>query len=634
MMIPLQVLLVEDSEDDALLLLRELRRGGYQVEYKRVETAEALQAALSEKRWDIIIADYTLPHFSGLAALKLIQEQEIDIPFLMVSGTVDEEMAVAAMKAGAHDYLMKNNLKRLVPAVQRELREAIVRLEHQLAEKRIREQAALLNATQDAILVCDFNDRIQLWNQSATRLYGWSEQEACGSLASHLLFKGTPSIYPKAQAILQKKGEWQGEFQQLTKARKTIIVESRWKLLKNFLGEAQCILIVNTDITDKKQLQDQFLRTQRLESIGTLAGGIAHDLNNVLAPILMGIEILRMRSEDLQTQKLLDTLESSAKRGADIVKQVLTFARGTEGDHSELQLKHLVREILEMVKETFPKSISIASDLSRNLWLISGDATQLQQVLLNLCVNARDAMPNGGSLKIKAENIWLKQDKHSGSLEDEAKPYILLSVSDTGAGIPAPILDKIFEPFFTTKPVGQGTGLGLSTTSGIVKSHGGFIRVESQEGKGSCLKIYLPAQGTLETASTEKEGESLPLGAGELILVVDDEASIRDISKQTLEACGYRVLTAEDASEAVAVYTQHRQEIRVAIVDEKMPVTDGLATIQILQKINADLKVIAVSGFTSENQISLLKNCGIHAFLSKPYTATRLLKTVSEVLKE
>ncbi len=649
-MSPLRLLLVEDSENDSLLLLRELRRGGYQPTWERVETLEALKNALSQSEWDLVICDYTLPDFSGTDALHLLKEIRVDLPFLIVSGTINEEMAVAAMKAGAHDYLMKNNLARLVPAVERELREAAVRHSRRLAEEQIREQAALLDVAQDAILVLNLQDRICFWNQSAERLYGWAKEEVVGSKAARVLFATTPSEYAIARKTLMAKGEWQGEFNQFTKAKKAITVESRWKLLKNQQGEPQSLLVVNTDITEKKQIQAQFLRAQRLESIGTLAGGIAHDLNNVLAPILMGVDILRMRCADEKSNKVLDTIEVSAQRGADIVRQVLTFARGLDGNRGDLQIRHLIREIVQMARETFPKSIQILPDTPADLWIVYGDATQLQQVLLNLCVNARDAMPAGGSLKIKGENVWLGETgdslRESNSLippgtqqalsaHPDAKPgsYVLLTVSDTGTGIAPDLLEEIFEPFFTTKPIGQGTGLGLSTVRAIVNSHGGFIQVESELGKGTRFKIYLPAEATAQVQLDEREAEELLSGNGELVLVVDDEASIRDIARQTLEAFGYRVLTAEDGTEAVTLYAQHCPEVLVAIVDMKMPILDGRATINALRKIDSKLKIIPASGVTSDDRADDLQGFDARSVLEKPYTAAHLLRTLSRVLR-
>ncbi|MBD1924371.1 response regulator [Microcoleus sp. FACHB-831] len=634
MRIPLRLLLVEDSEDDAMLLTRELRRGNYDPVYERVDTAAAMSEALDREQWEIVIADYAMPQFSGISALQVLQQKQLDLPFIIVSGTIGEDVAVGAMKAGAHDYMNKDNLARLVPAVERELREAKVRQERIVAQEQIREQAALLDVAQDAIIVQDLEDRICFWNKSAERLYGWTSQEVIGKKAAELLFAdptATLHLTPHP-SLLTRKGEWQGELDQVTKEGEEIIVESRWRLMRDGSGQPKSVLVVNTDITEKKKLEIQFLRTQRLESIGTLAGGIAHDLNNVLAPILMGLEIIKMKLPDPESQKVLATLEASTKRGADIVRQVLAFARGLEGRHAELQVKHLVREIAHMAQETFPKYIDIRVEIPVTPWVILGDATQLQQVLLNLCVNARDAMPNGGKLLIRAENVRL--DENYARMHLEAKPgiYVLLTVTDTGMGIPPAIIDKIFEPFFTTKPVGQGTGLGLSTILGIVRSHGGFINVYSDVGKGTSFKVYLPADTKIELEDIEIEHDDMPSGGGELVMVIDDEASIRDIAKQTLETFGYKVITADDGSEAIALYVQQQVKVHVAIVDMKMPIMDGPATIRALRKLDPKVKIIAASGLTLGGQMAEASTVNAQAVLPKPFTAENLLKTIYRVM--
>ncbi len=428
-----------------------------------------------------------------------------------------------------------------------------------------------------------------------------------------------------------KNGSWEGEFYQKTKSGKEIIVESRWTLVHEFSKKTQTILVVNTDITQKKLLEAQFLRAQRLESIGTLASGIAHDLNNVLAPILMTAQLLEAQVNDERSRRLLPILIANAKRGANLVKQVLSFTRGLEGDRTILQLKHLIIEIQQIIKETFPKSIEVFTQISPNLWTISGDATQLHQVLMNLCVNARDAMPNGGTLKISAENLFIDDNFTKMHIDAKVGHHIVISVADGGIGIQPEILDRIFEPFFTTKEVGKGTGLGLSTVLGIIKSHGGFINVYSEAGKGSQFKVYLPAQDATETV--EEQHQELPPGQGELILVVDDEAAIRDVTKTSLESHNYKAITASDGIEAIALYAEHRDEISLVLTDMLMPSMDGLTTIRTLRKINPDVKIIAVSGLSSADKVDAAYDMGIKAFLPKPYTANQLLQTISTVKK-
>ena len=391
--------------------------------------------------------------------------------------------------------------------------------------------------------------------------------------------------------------------------------------------EGVCFVL---DLTERKKLEQQFLRAQRMESIGTLAGGIAHDLNNILGPIMLSLNLLEMHFPDKASQHLLAIVGASAKRGADMVKQVLSFARGVGGDRMEVQVRHVVQDIEKIVFETFPKNIKVQTVLPRDLWLISGDPTQLHQVLLNLCVNARDAMPDGGSLTISAQNM--KIDAHYAGLNLEAKPgpYVVLQVEDTGTGMPPEILEKIFDPFFTTKEIGKGTGLGLSTSLAIVKSHGGFIRAYSEAGRGTQFKIYLPALTEHSRETAAAAAAEMPRGNGELVLVVDDEASVRHITQRTLEAFGYRVLLAADGAEALAVYSRHIGEIAVVLTDMMMPVLDGAAIIQVLLKLNPKLPIIAASGLPSND--ARATNLGVRQFLSKPYTADHLLKALKQVL--
>ncbi len=323
-------------------------------------------------------------------------------------------------------------------------------------------------------------------------------------------------------------------------------------------------------------------------------------------------------------------MEINAKRGADLVKQVLSFARGVEGKRITLQLRHLIVEVAKILKETFPKSIEVSTDVLQDLWMVSGDSTQLHQVLMNLCVNARDAMPNGGSLSISAENLLIDENYVRMNLEAKEGHYIMITISDTGVGIPREILDRIFEPFFTTKDVGQGTGLGLSTVLGIVKSHGGFVNVYSEPGIGSSFQVHLPAVQEMETITPE---EFLPqTGHGELILLVDDEIAIQDITRTSLETHNYKTLIASDGIEAIALYAQNKDKISAVLMDIMLPTLDGLTAIRTLQKINPQVRIIASSGLMSDNKLSAVAAIGVNTFLLKPYTVNELLLSLQKVL--
>jgi signal transduction histidine kinase/CheY-like chemotaxis protein len=428
-------------------------------------------------------------------------------------------------------------------------------------------------------------------------------------------------------------GGWQGELQNFTKNQREITVEARFTLIRDKEGQPKSILAIITDITERKKIETQFMRAQRMESIGTLAGGIAHDLNNILSPILMSIYLLKKTSKNSKVTQILETIELSAQRGADIVRQVLSFAGGLDGERIEIQPKDLLKDILNIIKDTFPKDIRFSSSVPNNTWAIFGDPTQLRQILLNLCVNARDAMPRGGSLTIGVENCLL--DEHYAAMNIQAKPgdYVKISVTDTGEGIPPDVLVKIFEPFFTTKAVGRGTGLGLSTLMAIVKGHEGFVNVSSKTGKGCTFKVYLPAMNVSSKVRKKSPGKaSRSRGNGETILVVDDEALIRTITSQTLRACGYQVLTATDGAKAMAVYVKHRKKIALVLTDMSMPIMDGESVIRALTKLNPAIKIIAASGLNDRRIVARVSRANIKHFLPKPYTAATLLKTIRAVL--
>ena len=500
--------------------------------------------------------------------------------------------------------------------------------ERKRSEERIRELATLLDIASDAIAVIDLDRKILYWNNGAERLYGWTAQEAVGRQAEDLLH---PSSAEGPNVALQetlKTGRWNGELQQISKGAKELKIESRWTLMHDVRGRPHRILVVSTDITEKKLLEAQFYRTQRLESLGTLASGIAHDLNNVFTPILMATDMLKGQARDEQLKKYMATIETSSLRGQRIVQQVLSFARGMDGERVPLRPSQIIEEVQHIVSETFPRSIGLQCDVPHDLWNIVGDPTQVHQVLMNLCLNARDAMPNGGVLQITARNEILDADQIRGSVDAQPGPHLVLTVSDTGSGIPPGILDKIFDPFFTTKGPGKGTGLGLATVHTIVRKAGGFITVESAAGEGTTFRVYLPCG----IGSPREEEKDVPAellrGAGELILVVDDEDSVRDVSQETLEEFGYRVMVARDGTEAVALFAEHRQNVALVVTDLMMPHMDGHATIRALRRIDPNVRVVAMSGLPEREggEGTLPEN--VLTFIAKPFRTDALLRAI------
>ncbi|HXT10705.1 MAG TPA: PAS domain S-box protein [Candidatus Angelobacter sp.] len=501
------------------------------------------------------------------------------------------------------------------------------------ADEQLRSQAALLDISQDAIYVRDFSDKILYWNDGAQHLYGWTLTEVRGKTATQLLSSSNDIQWSEALEAVRKQGQWSGELRQKRRDGRELIIQSRWTAVNERKGTPRAILVVNTDITEKKKLEAQLLRAQRLESIGTLASGLAHDLNNVLAPILMTVSFLKEEAQSETALGMISTLETCARRGAHIVRQVLMFARGVEGTRVLLQPKNLIEEMERIARETFPRYLHIETHICKQPWLIAGDSTQLQQVLMNLWVNARDAMPQGGTLTARVENVIVDPAETHLHPKAKAGPHVLISIADTGTGIPPELMDKIFDPFFTTKPVGQGTGLGLPTVLGIVESHGGFLHVDSKVGNGTVFKVYIPS------ASPENEHEivdtqftTLPRGNGEVILIVDDEPAIRGIASRILASHGYRPLTACEGMEALALFEQNRDNVKAVITDMMMPRMDGPTTIRSLRALKPELKTIMMTGLGEDGRVAEAKAAGSDVVISKPFTTEQLLGTLKQLL--
>lgn len=870
----IRALLIEDSEDDALLLIAALQRGGFAPDWQRVETEAALRTALPARPWDIVFCDYSMAQFDARAALSVIRESGHSVPLIVISGTIGEEIAVEMLQLGVNDHLLKQNLTRLIPAVERALREEQLALErrnterfHRLmmdrsldiicttdgtghimgvsraterilgypqeeligrktlefifpedhkktlqtrfqimegrtvldfenrwlrkdggvahlmwssswsvadqaffsvgrdmterkcldaelhllrtcvgrisdivliteagpldepgprvvfvneaftrltgytleetlgrsprflqgqktdraaldrirtalvegkpvreelinytkdaeelcleldiapvadaagrlthfvaierdvtvrkaAEAVIREQAALLDCARDAILVQDLEGHLQYWNQSAERVFGWTAEEALGRKMQELLYERQEAYRLSMEAVL-RKGEWIGEVTARAKDGRHVLIEGRWTLVRDGAGLPTGILAINTDITDRRALEAQFFRAQRIESTGMLAGGIAHDLNNILGPIIISAELLRMHADRPPNPELLETIKLSAARGAEMVKHVLSFAGGIEGRRAMVRPADLFAELWKIIRETFPKTMEVRTDVAETVWNVGGDPTQLHQVLLNLAVNARDAMSAGGTLTFAARNVEI--DEQFAAMQDgaHAGPYVVLEVADTGTGIPAGMLEKIFEPFFTTKAHGRGTGLGLSTCAAIVKSHGGFLTVESQPGVGTVFRIHLPACPESDEVEEPAAASELPRGNGEIVLVIDDEAALRSITRQTLETFGYRVMTAADGAEGVALFAQHGARIALVLTDLLMPVMDGAAAARVILRLDPAAQIIGTTGDATKSAETGFANAGVQHFLPKPYTAEALLKLIHAIL--
>jgi PAS domain S-box-containing protein len=497
-------------------------------------------------------------------------------------------------------------------------------------ERKISEQAALLDIATDAILVRDLKSQIIFWNQGAERMYGWQSQEVLVRNTKDIFYNSNDNQQEiAALETIFNSGSWEGELYKKTKLGEEIIVQSRWTLMLDADGHPKSILTVDTDITEKKRLQQQYFRAQRLESIGILAGGIAHDINNILTPILGSAQLLKTRfpQENNRVLQMLTIIENNAKQGAALVKQLLSFAKGVEGKYTILQVNDLIKDTIQFAKQTVSKSIKFSTHLSPKLFPVYGDKTQLHQVVMNLVVNAADAMPNGGHLSISAENLYIDQEIQQINCHAKVGNYIVITVRDTGIGMSPEIVERIFEPFFTTKDFGKGTGLGLSTVQGIIKSHKGFINVDSKVGKGSKFQVFLPSINQ-EISILKSDDHKMYQGRGEVILLVDDEAQIIEVTKTILESYNYQIITARNGKEAIDVYIQNQDKIKLVLMDIMMPEMDGNTAIYKLKEINPQVQIIACSGRNIEPD----NEAQVAAILLKPYSNQELLEKLNFVL--
>ncbi|MBD1843863.1 response regulator [Cyanobacteria bacterium FACHB-63] len=658
-----KVLLVEDNAAEARLL-QEILKHTIECRFQLVPVQRMREAIalLESESFDVVLLDLTLPDSAGLDSLNTMLRHSPNLPIVVLTNTNDDQLAIHAVRHGAQDYLVKRQInpdtfiRSIRYAIERKqaaeaLREANDILEHRVQERTSELETANQRLQQEIDRAQKIQERLELaqkaakmgsfeWNLHTQAMAWTAEVEALYGIAPGS-FGGTNAhwialIHPDDRAKIEQ------ECQSVIAQRHGLDTEFRilhpngsirWIAVQSsvFASELDSprMLGIHMDITEKKQLEAQFLRAQRLESLGTLASGIAHDLNNILTPILAVTQLLPLKLPNLSDQNrvLLTTAETSARRGADLVKQILSFARGVEGRRVSLQLCHVLREIQHIIQPTFPKSIDLHTDIAPDLWTITGDATQIHQILMNLCVNARDAMPDGGSLTLKAENVTIDAAIARLHLDAQVGTYVLVTVTDTGSGITSENLQRIFDPFFTTKDIGKGTGLGLSALLGIVRSHGGFVDVHSQINQGSQFKIYLPATSTIAPPAP-LNFKSLS-GEQTLILIVDDEAAVCETTKAILLDYDYQVLTAASGLAAIDLLTQYKTQIETVLLDLMMPSLDGFATLPLLRHWNPQLYAIAMSGVASTEVVAQAEAHGFQGFLQKPFTTQDLVSILS-----
>ena len=506
--------------------------------------------------------------------------------------------------------------------------------ERKAYEKRLREQAALLDVTQDAIFVLNLKREITYLNRGAQTLYGIRSDEALGRRYEDMVYRQVPENYESDWARFLESGALVGERNQTRRGGQKIIVQKRATLVRDEKGQPWAALVVVTDITESKRIEAQYLRAQRLENLGALTGGVAHDLNNVFTPILMASEMLEPITRNRQDRELVQLMAVSARRGAAIVQQLLTYGRVGDSLREQVDVGVVLRDLDRLMQETFPKIHTLRVQWPEELWPIKADCTQLHQVLLNLCVNARDAMSTGGTLSVTAANAQVDEEFARQQIGAKAGPHVVIRVADTGSGIPEDIVDKIFDPFFTTKTAGRGTGLGLSTVLSILQAHGGFVNVETQEGRGSTFALFFPAMTSPQLVEREEEGRRASGGRGELVLLADDEPAVRAGLELALTKSGYRVVGAVNGAEAIALFAQHADAVRVVIADLMMPIMDGGQLLHALHRFNEKVPAIVISGI-KVNRDELQKIFGGRLrVLTKPFLTEAMLRVVRELIDE
>ena len=639
---PLRVLIVEDSENDARLVVRRLEQSGFSPFWKRVDGAESLRAALSTHAWDIVLSDHSMPGFGSLQALSVLQEAGADVPFVVVSGAIREEDAVVVIRAGAADYIAKENFSRLIPVVERELRAAHLRREHQQLEGIQRENQArrnaILESALDSIVTIDHEGKVFEWNRAAEKTFGYRRADVLGKVLADLIIPpklrerhkqglarylatGESNLLGRRMELMAMRADGTEFPVELTVTRVPVEGEP---IFTSFIR----------DVTERRTLEEQLRQLQKMESIGQLAAGVAHDFNNILS-VIQGHAYLVLGGmvQGKEAEESIKQIGAAAKRAAGLTRQLLTFSRKQQMQLQELNLNEVINATAKMVARLLGADVAMEFVPAQDLPGISGDVAMIEQILLNLVVNARDAMAKGGQLTISTSVCQLEGEAAKRNPEARPGVFVRLAVSDSGSGIAPEVLPRIFEPFFTTKSTGKGTGLGLATVYGIAKQHQGWIEVESEVGKGTTFNVFLPASSKPVTVTKEPGHTPAARGRRETILLAEDEPALRRLAGHILGNLGYEVLEAGTGMEAIQVWEQHAKKVDLLLTDLVMP--DGLTGRELakqMQTRDPSLKVVYTSGYSPETQETTFVFLEGTNFLQKPYPPSKLAEVVRHCL--
>jgi PAS domain S-box-containing protein len=647
----IRMLIIEDSEDDTLLLLRELKRRGIVPESLRVDTPGSFLDALARGKWDVIIADYNLPKFNALDALKWVHEKGIDLPFIIVSGAIGEETAVSAMKAGAHDYIKKGDFGRLIPAIEREMREVKVRSEKREAERALKESERLLRAVIDAtpalIYVKDRDGRIILCNRCAAEWFRLTPDRMVGKTEGELfetageMAEGLEWLFSDDMEVIRTQSPHFIPDHPYHFPDGSLRHMAVTKVPLELSGKKDYVLTVSIDISeqiqaeeDRERMQMQLLQAQKMDAIGVLTGGVAHDFNNLLTAIhgCTDMALLRVEKGDPIYHDLRE-VQIASEKAADLTHQLLLFSRKTPILFVPLDLNKVIGDLLKMLHRLIGEDIQILTRLTRTLWPVRADRGTIEQVIMNLAVNARDAMPKGGTLTLATQNVVVNEAVAGDNPKARPGTFVCFQITDTGVGIDPVVLPHIFEPFFSTKAPGKGTGLGLSVAYGIVLQHEGWIEVASTPGSGSTFTVYLPAaEGAVEIVEEEETRMEQYRGGGERILLVEDEEGLRRFMDRALTKYGYEVVETSNVREALDVYNRESGAFDLVLTDVVLPGESGIEFVERLYRLKRDIRVLLTSGYTDQkSQWPVIQEKG-YPFLQKPFTLAGLLRTVHEML--
>jgi two-component system, cell cycle sensor histidine kinase and response regulator CckA len=636
----LRVLIVEDSEDDALLLIRQLRRGGYDPVFKRVDTPAGMQEALLEDEWDIVISDYAMPLFSAFAALDLLKRHDLDLPFIIVSGAIGEEIAVAAMKSGAHDYMMKDNVRRLIPAIARELREARVRRERRRALTALQESEERYRSLVDnldlGIALIDPDFTVIMANAARNKICGEASPNAIGSKCFRAWQQSDAVCSDCPAACAMTSGQVAEVDREVLEpdGKHRIFRVRAFPTFDSSDKVTGCIEVVE-DITERRHLEQQLRQAAQLEAIGRLAGGVAHDFNNLLTAMMAYSEVVlqHMATHDPNRDKVVQ-ITHAAERAAVLTRQLLTFGRKQVLDVKVIDLNAVISDLAKMLRRLVGEDVELVTEYDTEVGKVKADRNQIEQVVMNLAINARDAMPRGGTLRMETANVVLDEEYCRTHLQVEEGRYVHFTVTDTGIGMDPATVSRIFDPFFTTKEAGKGTGLGLSMVYGIVQQHKGHLDVQSEAGRGTTFHVYLPTCHEAEEEILLTRGPEPRRGGHETVLVVEDEAIVRNVACEVLEMLGYTVLSAADPEAAINISEKFPGPIHLLVADVVLPRMDAGSLYAYIEKARPDMKVLYVSGYPEASFASSgVLNPGV-AFLTKPFTFETLSAKVREVLDE